>query len=116
MNRQRKKGHCPLLYKSVIRLDLFGYILEKKTEDGLKLYKSLVGSLMSVTLLVVMMLYTVYKYNAMLRYNDTNLMVSEQTGAYTDKDIFKGGKENFNIAFGLVSVYGQLDEDTSRYG
>ena len=71
---------------------------------------------MSVTLLVVMMLYTVYKYNAMLRYNDTNLMVSEQTGAYTDKDIFKGGKENFNIAFGLVSVYGQLDLDTSRYG
>ena len=58
-------------------MDLFGYILEKKHMDGLKLYRSLVGSVMSVSLLVIMMLYTVYKYSAMLRYNDTNLMVSE---------------------------------------
>ena len=71
---------------------------------------------MSVSLLVVMMLYTIYKYNAMLRYNDTNLMVSEQSGAFTDKDIFKGGKNNFNVAFGLVSVYGTLEEDISIYG
>ena len=106
MNRQKKKGSCNILYRTIIRLDLFGYILEKKHTDGLKLYRSLMGSVMSVTLLIVMMLYTVYKYNAMLRYNDTNLMVSEQTGAYTDKDVFKGGKDHFNVAFGLVSVYG----------
>ena len=77
MKRNRVNHHCSLLYRAVIRMDLFGYILEKKHTDGLKLYRSLVGTVMSVTLLIVMMLYTMYKYNAMLRYNDTNLMVSE---------------------------------------
>ena len=50
-------------------------------------------------------------------YEDTTVLISTRENHFTEKDVIKGGKGSFNVAFGLVS-YDQADQDTdySEYG
>ena len=62
---------------------------------------------------VVLILYTLFKYETLLMYNDTTVLISSQENYYTEKDVIKGGKDSFNVAFGLIS-YDSADQDTDH--
>ena len=53
----------------------------------------------------------------MSTYNDTTFLIHSHEDHYTEKDVIKGGKDSFNVAFGLIS-YDSADQDTdySEYG
>ena len=88
MKEKRAKSFCSLLYDIAIKFDFFGYLLDKRRLDGLSLYRSLVGTLASLTFFVVLMLYASYTYNSMRLYNDTNVMTSNYENYYTEDDVF----------------------------
>ena len=67
-----------MIHDIAIKFDLFGYILDKKQVDGLKLYRSVFGTLITLIFLAVLIFYTIFKYNALRFYNDTNIMTSVQ--------------------------------------
>ena len=84
--------------------------------DGLKLYRSVFGAVITIALVCLLMLYTVYKYNALIHYNDTNIMSSVYENYYTDENVFKGGKNGVNVAFGLIAYESDSDKGFSQYG
>ena len=49
-------------------------------------------------------------------YNDTNIMTSIYESYYTDDFVFKGGKNGFMVAFGLITYTSESDSDYSAYG
>ena len=52
---------------------------------------------------VVLTVYTLFKYECLLMYDDTTVLISSRENHYTEKDVIKGGKDSFNVAFGLIS-------------
>ena len=81
-----------MLRDIVLKFDLFGQILDEEHRDGLKIYRSLFGTALSIFFFTILILYTVFKYQSMNKYNDTNIMISYQENFYTDRDILQGGK------------------------
>ena len=52
----------------------------------------------------------------MMLYNDTNVMTSLQENFFDFNYEMKGAKDNFQLAFGLVTYGDFLEEDYSAYG
>ena len=93
--------------------------MDSKIGGGIKIYRSCIGAIISVIFVLVLTLYTSFKYQTLTKYNDTSILISQQEGHYTDKDVFAGGKGGFNVAFGLISFEPNdtsLDTDYSEYG
>ena len=79
--------------------------------DGIKIYRSILGTILSMIFFVVLAMYTVFKFESLLKYNDTNIMLSQQENYFSEEDIFKGGENNFNVAFGLIN-YDLAEQET----
>ena len=92
---KRARSPCSQIRDIAVRLDLFGYVLDKKQIDGLKLYRSIFGTLLTLVFLTILVGYTVYKYNSMRLYNDTNIMTSVYESYYSDDFVFTAGKHAF---------------------
>ena len=121
MQNQAKKPKtgCDKLYDTIVKVDLFGSAMNAENNDGVRIYRNLFGALVSVAFVVIMVLYTGAKVLAMSKYDDTSILISTQEGYYTDKEIFKGGRGSFNVAFALISFEPgdtSLDGDYSDYG
>ena len=84
--------------------------------EGIKLFKSLFGTVLSIIFLAVLLNYTVYKFNSMKDFNDTNLFTSHQENYFAEDAILKGGRDSFQLAFGLVAYDMSLEGDYSQYG
>ena len=101
----------------MIKLDLFGRDMDSVYNiEGIKLFKSLFGTVLSIIFLAVLLNYTVYKFESMKEYNDTNLFTSNQENYYSEDSILKGAKESFQLAFALVAYDTSLEDDYSMYG
>ena len=77
--------------------------MDNNHNDGIKIYRSILGAFISVIFVVILTLYTWFKYDTLINYNDTSILISTEEGNYTEKDIFVGGKGFFNVAYGLIS-------------
>ena len=44
--------------------------------DGIKIYRTVLGATLSIIFFVVLAMYTVFKFESLLKYNDTNIMLS----------------------------------------
>ena len=77
--------------------------MNAENNDGVRIYRNLFGAFVSVAFIVIMLLYTGAKSYALSQYNDTSILISTQEGYYTDKEKFKGGRDNFNVAFALIT-------------
>ena len=85
--------------------------------DGIKIYRSILGSTLSIIFFVVLAMYTLFKFESLLKYNDTNIMLSSQENYFSEEDIFKGGKDKFNVAFGLIDYdLAEQEADYSEFG
>ena len=91
------------MHSIVTKFDIFGADLDNNHNNGIKIYRSILGAILSVFFIVVLATYSAFKYNCLLMYNDSNIMISTQENYYTDHDIFIGGANSFNVAFGLIS-------------
>ena len=116
---KKPRTDCQKLHDTIIKIDLFGSIMDKENNDGVRIYRSIFGAFISVAFVVVLALYTGEKFYTLMKYNDTSILISSQEGYYTAKDVFKGGKGKFNVAFGLISFEPgdtSTDVDYSDYG
>ena len=66
------------MFSDVVKeFDMFGSEMDAQFAiDDIHLYKSFLGTFLTVIFLTVMGLYTIYKYEVMRMYNDTNVMTS----------------------------------------
>ena len=87
-NLQVKKriGICTKLKNAITEFDMFGGEMDAQFQiDDIHLYKSILGTVLTVVFITLMGLYTIYKYQIMVSYNDTNVMTSLQEN-YFDYD------------------------------
>ena len=80
------------------------------------MFKTIFGAILSVSFIVILATYTLYKFDNMKRYNYTNIQLSIQENYYTDRHPVKAKKNHFQVAFGIVSYAESLPEDVSEYG
>ena len=93
--------------------------MNKENNDGVRIYRNLFGTFVSVSFVLIMLLYTSEKFRSLYQYNDTSILISTQEGYFTDEYVLKGGKGNFNVAFALITFEPgdtSLDGDYSDYG
>ena len=109
----RSRTCCSKIHDITIKFDLFGNLIDKKYTDGLRLHRSVFGSLITLTFFTILILFAIYKYIGLKDYNDTNIMNSIYESYYSDDDIFKGGKNELNVAFGLIVYDGESDSGFS---
>ena len=64
------------LYHTVTKLDLFGHHMDNNHNDGIKIYRSIFGSIISVIFVVILTLYTGFKYDTLVNFNDTTILIS----------------------------------------
>ena len=111
---KKPRSCCSQIHDITIKFDLFGSLLDRdQIVDGLRLYRSIFGTLITIAFFTVLITYSIFKYNAMKLYNDTNIMNSVYESYYDDDYIFKGGKNKFNVAFGLISYEEDSDSGFS---
>ena len=84
--KSKKKSITSHLKSVIVKFDVFGRALdEKHNHTHIKLFKTIFGALLSVSFIVILATYTVYKFDNMRRYNDTNIQQSIQENYYTDR-------------------------------
>ena len=78
MQGKKKKTVCQVLKKVVLSFDLFGRDMDSQYDiDGIKLFKTFFGTFLSILFLGILILYTIYKFESMRLFNDTNITTSE---------------------------------------
>ena len=93
---KQKRSCCQKVKEVLLKLDLFGRDMDSAYNiEGIKLFKSLFGTVLSIIFLAVLLNYTVYKFNSMKDFNDTNLFTSHQENYFAEDTILKGGKDSF---------------------
>ena len=116
MKEYSAKSPCAKLREITVKFDLFGFMLDKKQLDGLSLYKSILGTLVTLIFLTILLLYSIYTYNSMRLYNDTNIMISTYENYFDDDYVFTARKNGFQVAFGLITYDTELGGELSTYG
>ena len=93
----RKRTRLATKFRNTItEFDLFGKEMDDQFQiDDIHLYKSILGTLLTVFFISLMGLYTIYKYQIMVTYNDTNVMTSLQENFFSYEYNMKGEKDNF---------------------
>ena len=75
---------------------MFGSEMDAQFQiDDIHLYKSIFGTVLTVFFITLMGLYTIYKYQIMVSYNDTNVMTSLEENYFDYDYAIKGQKGNF---------------------
>ena len=77
MQGKKKKTVCQVLKKIVLSFDIFGRDMDSQYDiDGIKLFKTFFGTILSILFLGILINYTIYKFESMMLFNDTNITTS----------------------------------------
>ena len=96
MQGKKKKSFCKILKHLTRKLDLFGRDMDSAYNiEGIKLFKTLFGTFLSIIFLGMLVNYTIYKFDNMRQFNDTNITTSQQENFYSDEFIVRGAKGSF---------------------
>ena len=96
MQGKKKKSFCKILKHLTRKLDLFGRDMDSAYNiEGIKLFKTLFGTFLSIIFLGMLVNYTIYKFDNMRQFNDTNITTSQQENFYSDDHIVRGAKGAF---------------------
>ena len=91
MQGKNKRSTCKLLKDFITKFDLFGRDMDSIYQiEGIKLFKSLFGTFLSIFFVGILLNYKIYKFNNMRQYNDTNITTSQQENFFSDEFIMKG--------------------------
>ena len=58
----KPRTDCQKLHDTIIKLDLFGGIMDKDHNDGVRIYRSIFGAIISIVFVVVLTIYTGDKF------------------------------------------------------
>ena len=99
------KSGCGKLGEKALKIDAFGRPFEFVLPNGTKRYKSLVGSLLTVFLVLIVALYTAYKLQLLLNNDQVFVMVTTEDIQDVDKveSALSSSVNGFNIAVGLFN-------------
>ena len=96
MQEKNKRSICEVLKQFIMKFDLFGREMDSAHNyANIKLFKNIFGTVLSIIFLGLLLNYTVYKFDNMRRFNDTNILTSQQENFYSDDFIVKGEKGSF---------------------
>ena len=65
---------------------------------------SLIGIILSLILFCILISFGVFKLQILLSQSEVKYVLTEMTNYYDDTAVFDGGKDSFNVAFGLNSA------------
>ena len=80
---------------------------QRVDREGGRTVSTVFGVIFSLVLLAVLGVYTVYKFTVLVAQSDVQYVLTEVKKFYSDEETFKGGKDKFNVAFGVAN---ELDE------
>ena len=70
----KRRSACQVLFDVIVKFDIFGRDMDSQHNfANIKLFKTVLGALLSVLFLGTLAVYSVYKFNNMTLYNDTNI-------------------------------------------
>ena len=97
MKDSKKRSKIGTIFKNAITdLDMFGTEMDAQFQiDDIHLYKSFLGTLLTVLFVVTMGMYTIYKYQIMKHYNDTSVMISVDENYFDQNYTMQARKGNF---------------------
>ena len=96
MQVKTKRSICENLKQLFMKFDFFGREMDSAHNyANLKLFKSLFGTILSILFFGTLLNYTVYKFDNMRKFDDTNIMMSQQENFFSDEFIVKGTKGSF---------------------
>ena len=90
------------------RFDIFADVFNFEVKNRSQRVKTVLGSLISISVLCCVVIYGYLKYVVMKEYEDTSIMSSSREYYYSDNDILTD-KMGFNVAFGLTEFDGKSD-------
>ena len=114
------KSGCGNLSEKALKIDAFGRPFEFILPNRTKRYKTLAGSILTVFLAILVILYTAYKLQLLLSNDQVFLTVtSEENFSYESEEVsaLSNSEHGFNIAVGLIDTTSlKLAKDYEQYG
>ena len=85
------------------RMDLFGKLFVFEMHKGDRMHRTVIGSIMTLLLVPVTITYGVMRFNVMLGYDDSNILIVDHLNYWTEDDVITTSKDNFQVAFAFVN-------------
>ena len=95
--QKKKRPICEVLKKLLKKFDILGGGMDDAHNYANERipFRNLFGTVLTIIYIGVLLNYLVYKYDSMLRFNDTNITQSMQEHFFPDNFKVKGAKEGF---------------------
>ena len=85
------------------RMDMFGKLFVFEMHKGDRMHRTVIGSIMTLLLVPVTITYGVMRFNVMLGYDDSNILIVDHLNYWTEDDVISTSKDNFQVAFAFVN-------------
>ena len=89
----------------IAQYDTFGESPSLSLSGGISKIGTVMGTIVTALLISALVWYGYEKMEIMMKYDDTNIMISKREWMYNDTQILSD-KFNFNIAFGITEYDG----------
>ena len=103
--------------KTAVSIDRFGenfnfYVMDNQTE-----YRTVTGCILTLLILPAILPFAVHKFNVMLGYGDTNIVISTQQHYFSNEFTMSSAVNDLQVAFAFVDYDSKgHDHDLSQYG
>ena len=77
------------------KIDLFGKLFVFEMHRNDRMHRTVIGSIMTLLLLPVILIYGVMRFNVMTGYQDSNILVTDHLNYWTEYDVVSTSKDNF---------------------
>ena len=113
---QNKKSSCSKVKEKALIIDSFGKPFTFLLPDGQKMYRSLLGAILTVVIFWVVSFYAIYKWQLLIDKDEARITLTVEEDYFTENDsVINRNDDGFNIAFGIFSLLDRsiVEEDES---
>ena len=112
------KFGCNKVKQKALIVDSFGQPFMFFLPNGQKMYKSLLGAILTVIIFTVVSFYALYKWQLLIGKEEARTIIEIEEDYFRANNSFIDNKEDgFNIAVGMFNLFGaKIEEDFEQYG
>ena len=93
----------------MLKFDLYKQPFRLLLPDRKNEYRTFAGGLLSITTIIVMLLYTIYKFNVLISNYDYKVQLRRMESYYSEKDVF-----SYNDGFRLAAAITTDNDDYEK--
>ena len=86
----------------LLAVDAFGHRFNFRIHKKFTSYKTIVGFLLTLLMVVALVPFAIYKYGVMVNFRDSNIVEIHNPQYFNETYEVSNSQNNFNIAFGLI--------------